>query len=97
VRLLLPIFKNIIMSKKNTLLALIGGLAVGAIAGVLLAPQKGSATRKKFAKKGSDFVDDVKDKFSEIKDNIAERFESAEEEAKHYAKKGSHKIASAKS
>ncbi len=43
-------------------LAFLAGAAVGAIAGVLLAPDKGSETRKKMADKARDFGDAVKEK-----------------------------------
>lgn len=54
----------------KTLLAFIGGAAVGAIVGVLLAPDKGSETRKKIVSKAKDITDDVvgaaSDKFDKL-------------------------------
>ena len=46
---------------------LIGG-AVGAIAGLLLAPQSGEETRDMIAKKSSDLYDKTEDSLKEIKD-----------------------------
>ena len=42
------------MSKKNVLLGMLAGVAAGAIAGLLLAPEKGSKLRKKLKKRGMD-------------------------------------------
>lgn len=39
------------MKNSNVLLGILGGVAAGAIAGILLAPDKGSKTRKKLNKK----------------------------------------------
>jgi len=46
---------------------LIGG-AVGAIAGLLLAPQSGEETRDMIAQKSSDLYDKTEDSLKEIKD-----------------------------
>ncbi len=48
---------------KKILIAVAAGLAVGAIAGVLLAPDKGSNTRKKIIDEGQNLADAVKEKF----------------------------------
>lgn len=61
--------------------AIVLGAAIGGILGILFAPDKGSETRKKISKKGSDFTDAVKDKF----DAIAEKFRKEVEEVKEQA------------
>ncbi len=48
---------------KKILIAVAAGLAVGAIAGILLAPDKGSNTRKKIIDEGQNLADAVKEKF----------------------------------
>jgi gas vesicle protein len=62
--------------KKGALL-LLTGIAVGIAAGLLLAPEEGSKTRKKWLKKGKEYKKALeenavryKDKAAEIKDNI---------------------------
>ena len=56
------------MSTKKVVLGVLAGVTAGAIAGVLLAPDKGSDTRNKIAKKSKETSDDLKDKFNEFVD-----------------------------
>ncbi len=48
------------MKNSSILKAFLGGAALGAIAGILFAPEAGTETRKRLAEKGSDLVDRVK-------------------------------------
>ena len=48
------------MSTGKVILGSLAGLAIGAIAGILLAPEKGSITRKKIMDKGDDYADELK-------------------------------------
>ena len=43
------------MKNSDVVVGILGGLAVGAILGILFAPDKGSNTRRKIAEKGTDF------------------------------------------
>ncbi len=61
------------MSTNKVLLGALAGLAAGAILGILLAPEKGSETRKKIINKSNDCLADVKDKVDEIVDNLQEQ------------------------
>ena len=49
---------------KNTKLGLtfLAGVAAGVVAGILLAPDKGSETRRKMEKKAREFSDNLKEK-----------------------------------
>jgi gas vesicle protein len=65
------------MKASNAVLLALTGIAVGAIAGVLLAPEEGSKTSKKLLKKANkykkileDKVSDYKAKAAGLKDNI---------------------------
>ncbi len=54
------------MKKSNVVLGIMAGAAIGALLGVLYAPDKGSRTRKKIHRKGEDIVDNLKDKAQDL-------------------------------
>ena len=56
------------MSVGKFLVGFIVGGAVGAIAGLLLAPQSGEETREMIAKTSSDLYDKTEDSLNEIKE-----------------------------
>ena len=63
------------MNKKNVAIGVLAGVAVGALLGVLFAPDKGSVTRKKLMRKATDTADDLKEKFDPLnndKDRLIE-------------------------
>lgn len=64
------------MNSSKIVLGVLGGIAAGAIAGILLAPNKGSKTRKKIFSKGKDFADDMKSKFEGLYENAADKYEN---------------------
>jgi gas vesicle protein len=68
------------MSTGKIVLGVLAGAAVGALIGILFAPEKGSVTRRKISKKGEDYVGSVKDKFTEIFENFTEQFEQVKDE-----------------
>lgn len=49
------------------------GAAVGAIGGILLAPDKGSETRRKITAKTDELKDDLSEKLDNLKDTIEEK------------------------
>ena len=51
------------------------------LVGVLFAPDKGSETRKKIAKKGEDSVEGLREKLDELIKGFSEKFEAAKAEA----------------
>jgi gas vesicle protein len=67
------------------------GFALGLIVGVLFAPSKGTETRKKIVEKGAD----LKNQFADFIDDIANRFEDADEEAEGYAEVKSENLSGA--
>ena len=68
------------MSKVNVVIGALAGVAVGALLGVLFAPEKGTETRKKITKKSKDTAESLKNKFNEFVDNIGEHFEKTKTE-----------------
>lgn len=67
------------MAKDKVILGLLAGAVVGAVAGILLAPGKGSETRKNLSKRGRDTVDNLKGKASELIDTVADKYLSGSE------------------
>lgn len=84
------------MSKSKVVLGTLAGLAIGAIAGILFAPEKGSVTRKQIMAKGDDYVDELKSKFDKFSDLLTEKFESLKKDAQELANKGKEKYDEAK-
>jgi gas vesicle protein len=89
-------FKNKYMSSGKIITGILIGAAAGSILGILFAPDKGSETRKKLVKKGTDFTDELKDKFGELVDNVAAKFEGVHDDAEELAEHGKKKIKSLK-
>ncbi len=69
------------MGRGNVILGILGGVAVGALLGVLLAPDKGERTRKKILRKGEDYVDAMKDKLDDFVEDMNQKMEGMAKEA----------------
>ena len=71
------------------------GVLIGAAAGVLLAPEKGSITRDKLKKEGKDIKNRLSSDFIEVKDDLSKAATSGKEtlkkEFKNMTSKTSHK------
>lgn len=64
------------MNTSKVLLGILGGVAVGAIAGILLAPDKGSNTRKKILDSGKGYMGDLKSKFDDLSKEVTNKYEN---------------------
>lgn len=80
------------MNSGKVVLGMLAGLATGAVLGILFAPEKGSITRKKIARKGSESVDEVKDKLDELLSSLTDKFEEVKEDAMDLIEKGKMKM-----
>lgn len=76
------------MSTSKVILGTVAGLAIGGILGILFAPDKGSVTRKQIKDTGNDYAEELKSKYSEFADVIAEKIHSAKEFAQEMAENG---------
>jgi gas vesicle protein len=70
------------MESGKVLLGVLGGVAVGALIGILFAPDKGTNTRKKLKDTGLGYADDLKGKFNDIKQEMTDKYGSLISEAK---------------
>ncbi len=63
------------MSTGKIVLGVLAGIAAGTILGVLIAPDKGSETRRKIRQKGDDLVEGVKDGMNSMVDDVSNKFD----------------------
>ena len=73
------------MNSNKVILGVLGGIAVGALAGILFAPAKGTKTRKRILKKGTDYTNELKHKFDDIYKDITHKYEELVEDAEEFA------------
>lgn len=75
------------MCSGKVLLGVMAGIAVGALAGILYAPAKGSKTRKRILKKSEDYSDALSEKLNELIDAIIVKFDNVMEDCSFCHKK----------
>jgi gas vesicle protein len=73
------------MSTGKLALGILGGIAAGALLGVLFAPEEGKKTRKKIADKGNDFAGELKGKIEDLYKNITNHSQDLLENAEDLA------------
>jgi len=75
------------MNTGKALLGLLAGVAAGALIGILFAPDNGTATRKKIAKKGKDYADDLTVKLNDLMEDVSEKVDSVVKKVKEFTEK----------
>ncbi len=75
------------MSSGKVVLGLLAGVAAGAIAGLLFAPDKGSGTRKKIIKKGKNYEKKLEKKFSKNMDMANKKFDKLKSDVNEFVEK----------
>ncbi len=84
------------MSSSKILVGFLAGAAVGALAGILFAPDKGSNTRKKIATKSGDITDSVKNSFNDFIDGVKETYSGVKDDVEEFGDKAKSKLQHAK-
>ena len=85
------------MKTSNIAIGILGGLAAGAILGILFAPEKGVDTRKKIQQKGSDYAGDLKDKFGNLSETLKNNYNKIVHNGKDLVAESKSKIDNIKS
>ena len=80
------------MKADKIILGVLGGVAVGALLGVLFAPDKGDKTRKKIMDKSNDYADELKDKLDTLLGTINRQYENIWKEGESLIAEGKSKL-----
>jgi gas vesicle protein len=80
--------QKLIMKKIKVVLVALAGLAGGAIAGILFAPKKGTATRQQIAGKADGYMDELKIKYFRLRNSLIKKLEITKKDAEKLAGKG---------
>ena len=80
------------MKNSDVVVGILGGLAVGAMLGVLFAPDKGSNTRRKIAEKGTDLKDNLKGNFNDFVASIEDQYSNFTSNAEDVIEEGKSKL-----
>lgn len=70
------------MNSSKVLLGILGGVAAGAIAGILFAPAKGTKTRKRIVNTGAGYAKEVKEKFDKVTKDFSKQYDSILQDAR---------------
>jgi gas vesicle protein len=80
------------MKTDKVILGVLGGLAAGAIMGILFAPEKGKKTRRKIRNTSNDYADELKDKFDDALENLYKKYDVLKEDGQGLFNEGKSKF-----
>ena len=63
------------MKTDKVVLGILGGVAAGALLGILFAPEKGDKTRRRIMDKSNDYADELKDKLDTLLGTMTDKYE----------------------
>ena len=75
------------MSNTKAVLGFVAGAAVGALVGILLAPDSGSNTRKKISSKAEDMSDSLKSSYDDFVAKLKNVYTNSKEDAEEMGEK----------
>jgi len=81
------------MKSGKIALGLLAGVAIGALAGILFAPEKGSTTRKNIVGKTDAYTQKLGTQFKGFVDGVTQKIEGMTHEAEVMAENGATKMA----
>lgn len=73
------------MNTGKMLFGIVSGFIAGAVIGALIAPYKGSVTRRRILERGDDYSDVAKVKFNEYVDIINGKLEKVKKDVSEYS------------
>ena len=82
----------VLLSENATMNKILTGILAGIAIGILLAPDKGTETRRKISERLRDAKDSVDDFISESRDTIESGYETVRDEASDLFQKGKNKF-----
>ncbi|TVQ11245.1 MAG: YtxH domain-containing protein [Balneolaceae bacterium] len=79
------------MKTSNILLSVLGSAFVGALLGVLFAPDKGAKTRKELSKKGDEYAGMAKKEYDELIKKMNKQYDNLKSQSDELVNKGKSK------
>ncbi len=83
------------MNSGKVVLGTLAGFALGAITGILFAPEKGSVTRKKILDKGEEYAEDFKLKMNGVLESLENKYASVKDGANELVEAGKDRFSDA--
>jgi gas vesicle protein len=85
------------MKTDKVVLGILGGVAAGALLGILFAPEKGDKTRRRIMDKSNDYADELKDKLDTLLGTMTNKYEKIWKEGESLISQGKSKFEDVKS